>query len=102
MVAIRKRRLLFVLIFLLAGTTTLLAWSPSAGSNAALAAIHAYRRYGSPLVTRAGIECRFQPTCSRYAEVAIGKYGLMKGTFLTAKRLLRCTPLTPKGTVDLP
>jgi uncharacterized protein len=100
--AIRGRRLLFVIVFLMAGTATLLAWSPSAGSHAALAAIRAYHRYGSPLVSRTGIRCRFQPTCSRYAEAAIQKYGLIKGGGLTAKRLLRCTPLTPRGTVDWP
>ena len=100
--ALRKRRLFVVFVFLLAGTTTLLAWSPSRGSHAAVAAIHAYQRYGSPLVARAGIRCRFKPTCSRYAEAAIAKYGLLKGGALTAKRVLRCTPFTPNGTVDLP
>jgi putative membrane protein insertion efficiency factor len=100
--AIRKRRLFLVVVFLVAGTTTLLAWSPSTGSHAALAAIHAYQRYGSPLVARAGIRCRFKPTCSHYAEAVITKYGLLKGGALAARRVVRCTPLTPNGTIDLP
>src|SRR5262245_212874 len=99
---LRKRRWFLVFVFLVAGTTTLLAWSPSTGSHAALAGIHAYQRYGSPLVARAGIRCRFTPTCSHYAEAAIAKYGLLKGGALAAWRVLRCTPLTPYGTIDLP
>jgi putative membrane protein insertion efficiency factor len=36
--------------------------------------------------------CRFQPTCSRYGYEAIARYGLVKGTWLTVRRLLRCHP----------
>jgi putative membrane protein insertion efficiency factor len=36
--------------------------------------------------------CRFEPTCSRYAEDAVRRYGAIKGSKLAAKRLLRCRP----------
>jgi len=41
--------------------------------------------------------CRFQPTCSAYAVEALQKYGLWKGIFFSAKRLLRCHPWHPGG-----
>lgn len=41
--------------------------------------------------------CRFQPTCSRYAEEALRKHGAVIGTLLTARRLLRCHPLGGHG-----
>jgi putative membrane protein insertion efficiency factor len=36
--------------------------------------------------------CRFQPTCSQYAVLALRKYGLLKGAWLAVKRLLKCHP----------
>lgn len=41
--------------------------------------------------------CRFYPSCSDYARDAIIKYGLLKGSFLTAGRILRCNPFSPGG-----
>lgn len=41
--------------------------------------------------------CRFQPTCSEYAKQSLGKYGLIKGVFLTIKRILRCHPFSNGG-----
>lgn len=57
-----------------------------------------YKRRISPLLPRA---CRFTPTCSEYARLAILRYGLLRGSALAAGRLLRCQPLHPGG-VDLP
>lgn len=57
-----------------------------------------YKRRVSPLLPRA---CRFSPTCSEYARLALLKYGLARGTFLAAGRLLRCHPFHPGG-IDLP
>ncbi len=67
-----------------------------------LAAIHLYQRTLSPLMPGIGVRCRFTPTCSHYGEGAITKYGTLKGTALTAWRILRCGPWTPAGTVDPP
>jgi putative membrane protein insertion efficiency factor len=47
-------------------------------------------QYGiSPLL---GPKCRFTPTCSQYAEQALKKYGVVKGTWLAAKRISKCHP----------
>ena len=57
-----------------------------------------YKRWISPLLPRA---CRFSPTCSEYARLAVLRYGALRGGFLAAGRLLRCHPLHPGG-IDLP
>jgi hypothetical protein len=41
--------------------------------------------------------CRFSPTCSEYAITALGKYGIIKGGFMSAWRLLRCNPFNKGG-----
>ena len=41
--------------------------------------------------------CRFVPTCSEYALLAIEKYGVLKGLLLTGKRLLKCHPFHAGG-----
>jgi uncharacterized protein len=58
----------------------------------------AYKRRLSPLLPRA---CRFTPTCSEYARLALLKYGFWRGGLRTAGRLLRCQPFHPGG-IDLP
>lgn len=63
-----------------------------------LALLRAYKRYLSPLLPRA---CRFAPTCSEYAALAIERHGAAHGSLLAAGRLLRCHPFHPGG-IDLP
>ena len=46
--------------------------------------------------------CRFIPTCSNYAIVAIKKYGAFKGTYLAVKRILRCHPFQKCGYDPVP
>ncbi len=41
--------------------------------------------------------CRFTPTCSSYAMQAVEKYGAFRGTWLGAKRILRCQPFCKGG-----
>ena len=41
--------------------------------------------------------CRFKPTCSEYAKLAILKYGVLKGFFLGLKRLSKCHPWGDSG-----
>lgn len=53
-----------------------------------------YQRCISPLK---GPSCRFYPSCSGYAIEAIEKYGLLKGTVLALRRIMRCHPWHPGG-----
>ena len=68
----------------------------------ALAAIHGYQHTLSPVAARIGLRCRFTPTCSRYAETVIARDGVVRGGWKTARRIARCGPWTPAGTVDWP
>ena len=72
------------------------------GARTAVGAIHAYQHTLGPLLGRAGIRCRFTPTCSHYAAAVIARDGLVSGSLATARRLARCTPWTPLGTIDEP
>ena len=56
--------------------------------------IRAYRLTFSPLV---GFHCRHLPTCSEYADEAIGRFGLWAGGWMTLARLLRCHPWGTSG-----
>ena len=68
---------------------------------AAVGGIHLYQATLSPVYARIGVKCRFTPTCSHYGEEAVKKYGVAKGGYLAAKRILKCGPWTRMGTVDL-
>jgi putative membrane protein insertion efficiency factor len=67
-------------------------------SGLLVAALAAYKRWISPLLPRA---CRFAPTCSEYARLAVLKHGAWRGSALAVGRLLRCHPFHPGG-IDLP
>ncbi len=54
------------------------------------------------MMTRAGIHCRFTPSCSRYAETVIARDGIVRGGWKALNRIARCNPLTPAGTRDEP
>jgi putative membrane protein insertion efficiency factor len=53
-----------------------------------------YRHTFSALV---GMHCRHLPTCSQYADEAIGRFGLWAGGWMTLARLLRCHPWGTSG-----
>ena len=71
---------------------------PGVVAGALLFLVAFYKRFISPLLPRA---CRFQPTCSEYAKLAILKHGALKGTFKAIGRILRCHPFHPGG-IDYP
>ena len=58
-----------------------------------------YRAFVSPWL---GPACRYTPTCSAYAEEAVRKYGATKGSWLAARRLLRCHPWGGSGYDPVP
>lgn len=68
----------------------------------ALAAITLYQAHLSPLLARAGVRCRFRPTCSVYGAEVVRREGLLRGGARAGWRLLRCGPWTPAGTEDPP
>ena len=61
------------------------------------AAIRAYQYLLSPWI---GNQCRFYPTCSEYARLAIDKHGSIYGSVLAMKRLMKCHPWHAGG-IDL-
>ena len=56
--------------------------------------IRGYQKFISPLFPPT---CRFYPTCSVYFIQALEKYGVLKGSFLGIKRILKCHPFHPGG-----
>ena len=64
------------------------------GKRAGIAFIRVYRRTLSPFFSGS---CRYEPSCSVYTEQAIGKYGLLRGTWKGAKRIASCGPWRPGG-----
>lgn len=65
----------------------------------ALGLIQLYQRWVSPLKPPT---CRFVPTCSSYAYVAIKRHGLMRGGWLAVRRIGKCHPLHPGGIDRVP
>jgi len=68
-------------------------------SMVAVLMIRGYRQVISPLFPPT---CRFMPTCSEYALQAVSTYGLIKGGWLSLKRILKCHPFHPGGYDPLP
>ncbi len=62
--------------------------------------IQIYRKYLSPLKRRSS--CIYIPTCSQYAIEALEKYGALKGSYLAARRILRCHPFAKVGFEHVP
>jgi uncharacterized protein len=67
--------------------------------SAVILPIRLYQRLVSPFV-RANT-CKYHPSCSEYAALAIRKHGVLRGAALACWRLLRCNPWS-EGGVDYP
>ncbi|MEJ2682953.1 MAG: membrane protein insertion efficiency factor YidD [Candidatus Sulfobium sp.] len=59
-----------------------------------IAIIKLYKYLISPVLPGS---CRFFPTCSDYSIDAIAKYGVIKGLYLSVRRILKCHPFHPGG-----
>ncbi|HUW66109.1 MAG TPA: membrane protein insertion efficiency factor YidD [Spirochaetia bacterium] len=59
-----------------------------------MALIIIYRKLVSPFFPPS---CRFEPTCSQYALEAVDRYGVVRGGWLAARRLVKCHPFHPGG-----
>ena len=62
----------------------------------------AIRFYQRPISPLSPPRCRYIPTCSEYALEAVEKYGAVKGSWLAAKRILRCNPFHKGGYDPVP
>lgn len=56
--------------------------------------IKAYRQFVSPMLPPS---CRFTPSCSLYTLQAVERYGLIRGSLIGARRVLRCHPFSKGG-----
>lgn len=68
-------------------------------ARVALLLITGYRRWISPLL---GANCRYQPTCSAYAQQAIERFGAGRGSWLALRRIGRCHPFHEGGYDPVP
>ena len=68
--------------------------------SAMLKTVDFYRSAISPY--KGGPTCKFVPTCSQYARTAIERYGAVKGGWMAAGRLLRCSPFAKGGYDPVP
>jgi hypothetical protein len=65
----------------------------------ALALLRVYRVAISPALGQA---CRYEPTCSVYAQQAIQHFGVLRGSLLAVRRILRCHPFARGGLDPIP
>lgn len=72
---------------------------PTGMRHIVLLLLFGYRKFVSPLFPP---NCRFVPTCSEYAFQAISRFGLIKGCYLAAKRIVRCHPWGGHGYDPVP
>lgn len=102
----RSRSLLPLILAALLGLLLGDALKPpreQAGARLAVGAIDAYQAALSPLLSKTGLaRCRFAPSCSAYGREAVSRYGLARGTLLTAGRILRCHPFAKGGADPVP
>lgn len=75
------------------------ARAKSAGAWVLLALIRFYQIFFSPFL---GGACKYDPSCSHYAQEAVQKHGARRGAWLAMKRLGRCRPFVKGGFDPVP
>jgi putative membrane protein insertion efficiency factor len=69
----------------------------------AAALLSAYKRTLSPLLhSLSPTQCKYLPTCSEYAYVAVVRYGWLRGGWLAVRRVARCHPFAAGGHDPVP
>lgn len=71
----------------------------SVPKRVAMALVGFYRKYISPMFPPS---CRYVPSCSEYAMIALQRYGFIKGSWMAIKRICRCHPWHPGGYDPVP
>ncbi|HEY9058000.1 MAG TPA: membrane protein insertion efficiency factor YidD [Aurantimonas sp.] len=75
------------------------SWRRTPGRLIGLALVRFYQIVFSPFV---GGHCRHIPTCSEYAYEAVARHGLLRGGFMSARRVARCGPFGTAGLDPVP
>jgi putative membrane protein insertion efficiency factor len=88
-----------LLLVMLAGADALRAPPSQVSVRVFAASVEGYHRFIHP-VTGRFIRCRYTPTCSAYAVEAVRKYGIAKGGWMGARRVLSCRSSVKIGTFD--
>ena len=83
----------------MAEATRIASDRPSLAARLGIFVLYIYRRLISPFL---GQNCRFHPTCSRYAMEAMRSHGFLRGGWLAAKRVSRCHPFHEGGLDPVP
>lgn len=68
-------------------------------AKGSLGLIHAYRYWISPIL---GTCCRFEPSCSEYAILAIRRFGIVRAAYFVIQRISKCHPWHPGGIDPVP
>ncbi len=72
---------------------------PGIAASVAIGMVRGYQRFISPFF---GASCRYDPTCSEYAVIAIQRHGLWCGGWLALRRILSCHPWAAGGDDPVP
>jgi putative membrane protein insertion efficiency factor len=83
--------------------TPILTWPCRLALTGVTSLLDLYHALIAPLLTaHSGSACRFDPSCSRYARIAIAQHGLKRGGYLSIRRLARCHPWGGHGYDPVP
>jgi len=76
---------------------------PARRERLAAGLLHFYKRIVSPILHSVAIsQCKYLPTCSEYAYVAVVRHGWLQGGWLALRRLARCHPFAKGGHDPVP